>query len=240
MDVLNPGYIYQKFREVCLQVRVLNPAQFHSAPKLSRDAMLVTAGVKLELLKDIDRPLFFEKRFRGGTNRLGAINQFEANNKYLENFNSIEKCTSGVFSQVTSLYVGTMQKEITVGGYKWWTQITQSGTLPAPAVSAFDYFVAVVYPAEIHNIHNDLPLALEKIEVPLKWRSDYFNWFGLIVGSATEKLVETTLHLPLRKLEIVFQAWSKSYNTSTSSRIPAVEVIWSLNREEYNNAKTST
>ena len=51
------------------------------------------------------------------------------------------------------------------------------------------------YPPAIHDIHNDLPLAPEKIKIPTKWRSDYANSFGLNVGSTTEKLVETLLDM---------------------------------------------
>ena len=56
-DVFNLTDNFQKFREVCMQVHRLDPA-FYSAPNLSWDAMLITTGVKMELLQDIDRLLF--------------------------------------------------------------------------------------------------------------------------------------------------------------------------------------
>ena len=51
-----------------------------------------------------------------------------------------------------------------VGGYKWFTEITLSQTFSTPADSAFGYFVEVdlAYPAEVHNVHNDLPLVAER------------------------------------------------------------------------------
>ena len=194
-DVLILGDFFQKFREACMQVYNLDPAHFYSAPNLSCDAMLITTGVKLELLQDIDQLLFFEKGIRGGINGLGALRHFEANNKYLENFNPDEESTFGAFFDVTSLYAGTMQKEMPVGGYKWCTEITLSEILSTPADSAFGYFVEVdlAYAAEVHDVHNDLPLAPEKIKIPTEWRSDYAKSFGLNVGSSTEKLVETLL-----------------------------------------------
>ena len=39
-DVLFLGDIFQKFREVCMQVYHLDPSHFYSAPNLSSDAML--------------------------------------------------------------------------------------------------------------------------------------------------------------------------------------------------------
>ena len=67
-----------------MQVYKLDPAHFYSSPNLSWDAMLITTGVNLELLQDIDQLLFFEKGIRGGINGLGALRHFEASNKYLE------------------------------------------------------------------------------------------------------------------------------------------------------------
>ena len=157
--------------------------------------MLITTGVKLELLQDIDQLLCFEKGIRGGINGLGALRHFEANNKYLENFNSNEECTFGAFFDVTSLYAGTMQKEMPVGGYEWCTEVSLSEILATPADSPSGFFVEVdvEYPPAIHDVHNDLPLAPEKFKIPINWRSDYANSFGFNVGSAAEKLVETLL-----------------------------------------------
>ena len=106
---------FQKFREVCMQVRRLNPAHFYLAPNLSWDTMLITTSVKLALLQDIGQLLFFEKGIRGGINGLAALRLFKANNTHLEYFNSDKESNVGAFFDATSLYAGTMQKELTVG-----------------------------------------------------------------------------------------------------------------------------
>ena len=194
-DVLIFGDIFQKFREVCMQVYNFDPAHFYSAPKLSWDAMLITTGAKLELLQDIDQLLFFEKKIRGGINGLRALRRLEANKMYLENFNPKEESTFGDLFDVPSLYAGTMQKEMPVGGYKWCTEIILSENLSTFADSAFGYIVEVdlAYPAEVHDVQNILHLAPEKFKFPTEWSFDYANSFGLTVGSSTEKLVETML-----------------------------------------------
>ena len=127
-DVFLLADIFQKFRGVCMQVNKLDPAHFYSAPNLSWDAMLITIGVKLELLQDIDQLLFLEKGIRGGIKGLGALRHFEANNKFLGNFNSNQESTFGVFFDVTSLYAGTMQKEMEVGEYEWCTEVSLGNT----------------------------------------------------------------------------------------------------------------
>ena len=142
-DVFLLTDIFQKFREVCMQVYKLDPAHFCSAPNLSWDAILFTTGLKLELLQDIDQLLFFEKGIRGGINGLGALRHFEANNKYLENFNSNEESIFGAFFDVTSLYAGTMQKEMPVGGYEWCTDVNLWELLTTPADSHVGFFLEV-------------------------------------------------------------------------------------------------
>ena len=65
----------------------------YSAPNLSSDSMVITTGVKLDLLQD----QLFREKSSGGINGLRALRQFEANNKYLENFNPNEEFTLGAF-----------------------------------------------------------------------------------------------------------------------------------------------
>ena len=57
-----------------------------SAPGLAWQACLKMAGVKLEILTDIDMLLIAEKQISGGI--CHAIRRYdEANNKYIKNYN---------------------------------------------------------------------------------------------------------------------------------------------------------
>ena len=55
-----------------MQVQKLDAAHFNSAPKLNRDAMLTTSGVKLELLQDIDHLSSFEEGIWGWNKWAGS------------------------------------------------------------------------------------------------------------------------------------------------------------------------
>ena len=61
--------------------------------------------------------------------------------------------------------------------------------------SAFGCFVEVdiAYPTKIHDVDNDLPLALVKSKKRTEWRSGYNSSFGLNVEFSTEKLEKTLL-----------------------------------------------
>ena len=82
IDVFILADVFEKFRDVCMKVYQLDPADFYSASNFSWDAMLITPKVKIELFDDIDKLLFCEKAIRGGLNGVGSLRFFKADNKY--------------------------------------------------------------------------------------------------------------------------------------------------------------
>ena len=53
-DTLLLAYVFENFRNKCIEIYELNSAHFLSAPGLVWQACLKKAGVKSELLTDID------------------------------------------------------------------------------------------------------------------------------------------------------------------------------------------
>ena len=60
-DVLLLADAFEKFIKTCLNYYRLDPCHYFSSPGLSWDAMLKMAGIKLELISDVDMHLFIEK-----------------------------------------------------------------------------------------------------------------------------------------------------------------------------------
>ena len=58
--------VFERFTSESLKLYKLDPCHYISFPGLSWDAMLKMAGIKLELISDIDKHLFIAKRLRGG------------------------------------------------------------------------------------------------------------------------------------------------------------------------------
>ena len=158
--------------------------------------MLISTRVKLGLLQDIDMLLFFERGIRGGINGVGEPRHFTANNAHLDNdnFDQRQKTTFGAFYEVTSLYAGTMQKMIPLENYRWNTEITIEQILQTSENSSVGYFVEVdlKYPQYLHDLHNGLPLAPEKLIIRSSWLSPFAKSFG-IKPNKTRKLVEKLL-----------------------------------------------
>ena len=84
-DTLLLAYVFEDFRDGCINNYKLDPAHFLSAPRLGWQACLKKTGVKLELLIDNDMLMTFEKGIRGGM--CHAIYRYvKANIKYMKNY----------------------------------------------------------------------------------------------------------------------------------------------------------
>ena len=119
------------------------------------------------------------------------MRQFKANNKYMEDFDKCQPSVFRAFFDATSLYAGTIQQPLPGGNYKWRNDLTIVDLLNADCFGDVGYFVEVdlEYLPHLHDQHNDLPLAAEKLQTKTEWLSDYAKSFG-IPASRVAKLVE--------------------------------------------------
>ena len=84
-DTLLLAYVFEYFRNKCIEIYELDPAHFLSAPGLAWQACLKKTEVKLELLTGADMLLMIEKGIRGGI--CHAIHRYsKENNKYIKNY----------------------------------------------------------------------------------------------------------------------------------------------------------
>ena len=74
--------VFESFRSVCLGNYGLDPAHFYTAPGLAWKACIKKTGVNLELLRDPDMLLMFERGIRGGITQ--SVHKWAiANNPYM-------------------------------------------------------------------------------------------------------------------------------------------------------------
>ena len=160
-DVLLLADVFENFRNICLDNYKLDPAHYFTAPGLAWDACLKITGVELELLSDIDMLLMIEKGIRGGvsmiSNRYG-----KANNKYMgESFNEKEPSKYIQYLDANNLYGWAMSKPLPTHGFKW-MKVDELKTWELhPCILEVD----LEYPKNLHDLHNDYPLAPEQIMV---------------------------------------------------------------------------
>ena len=161
VDVLLLADVFENFRNICLKNYELDPAHYYTAPGLAWDAALKVTDVSLELLSDIDMLLMFEKGIRGGVSMIS--NRYaKANNKYMgDKFNSNEPSKYIQYLDANNLYGWAMSKPLPTHGFKWMKDNEFSVWEKTPCILEVD----LEYPKELHDLHNDYPLAPEQIEV---------------------------------------------------------------------------
>ena len=160
-DVLLLGDVFESFRNICIENYELDPAHYYTAPGLAWDAALKITDVKLELLSDIDMLLMAENGIRGGvsmvSNRYG-----KANNKYMGgSFDAKEPSKYITYLDANNLYGWAMSKPLPTHRFKWMNKYELEIWEKHSCILEVD----LEYPKSLHDLHNDYPLAPEKIKV---------------------------------------------------------------------------
>ena len=167
-DVVLLADIFENFRDVCLKNYKLDPAWYYTSPGLSWDALLKKTEIKLDLLSDINMILFVEAGIRGGvsmiSNRYG-----KANNKYVENYNSNEESKFITYLDANNLYGWGMSQKLPYKNFRWLDEAKLAKFDPTLINTEDDtgYILQVdlEYPKELHDVHNDYPLAPESFKI---------------------------------------------------------------------------
>ena len=160
-DVLLLADVFENFRNVCMENYKLDPAHYFTAPGLAWDACLKITDVELELLSDIDMLLMIEKGIRGGISMIS--NRYaKANNKYMgESFIDTMISKYIMYLDANNLYGWAMSKPLPTHGFKW----MKVDELETWELHSCILEVDLEYPKNLHDLHNDYPLAPEQIVV---------------------------------------------------------------------------
>ena len=175
-DVLLLADVFENFRDMSMENYSLDPCHFYTSPGLSWHAMLKMTGVCLELMTDIDQVLFIEKSIRGGVSQISE-RYAQANNPYLDEYDPSEPSSFIAYYDINNLYGYSMSQKLPIGYFQF---------LEQDEIDSFDiqsilkdgskgYFLEVdlEYPQDLHDRHNDYPLAPESKFVPNEKLSPY-------------------------------------------------------------------
>ena len=173
-DVLLLADVFEKFIDTCLKYYGLDPSHYFSAPALSWDAMLKITNIELEKISDIDKYLLIEKGLRRGISYI-AKRYAKANNKYLNDYDPKKPSTFISYLDMNNLYGWAMSEYLPYGCFKWLKNIDKCDIMSISDKSPIGYFLEVdlEYPKGLHELHNDFPLAPEKLAVSSDMLSKY-------------------------------------------------------------------
>ena len=168
-DVLLLADVFENFRNVCLKNYKLDPAWYFTSPGIAWDAALKMTGVELELLTDPDMLLMIEKGVRGGVSMISKRHG-KANNKYMkrssategrlgEEYDPSQPSKYITYLDANNLYGWAMSKPLPTGNFKWMKNTNNWRNRPCILE------VDLEYPEELHDLHNEYPLAPESLNV---------------------------------------------------------------------------
>ena len=162
IDVCGLADVFEKFRSVCLEKYELDPVYYYTAPGLSWDAMLKKTGITIELITDLEMYKFFEKGIRGGLS-VQKRRYAKANNKYMKDYDPNKKSLYLLDLDMNNLYGGAMLEKLPYKRYEWVDNLTEEDILNWKNDSiGYTLEVDLEYPKELHDMHDDYPLAPEK------------------------------------------------------------------------------
>ena len=130
--------------------------------------------IKLEKISDIDKYLFIEKGLRGEISCI-AKRYVKANNKYTNDDDPKKHSTFISYLEMNNLYGWAMSKYLPCGRFKWLKNIYKFDIMSINDKSSIGNFLEVdlKYPDKLYELHNDFPLASEKLAVFSKMLSKY-------------------------------------------------------------------
>ena len=182
----------------CLEYYELDPCYYFSSPALSWDAMLKMTEIELELISDIDMHLFIEKGMRGGISCI-AERHSKANNKYMQSYDLNEPSKFIVYLYANNLYGWVMSQYLPYSGFIWLNQkeidkfclnSIECNSIEENSSEGYILEVSLECLDELHELHNDYPLAPEKLESSNNMLSNYCsniaNEYGIKIGGVSK------------------------------------------------------
>ena len=210
-DVLLLSDVFENFRDVCISNYSLDPMFYYTAPGLAWDACLKITKVKLELFEDYEMLMMVEKGIRGGVSMI-STRYGKANNPYMKDYDPDQPTKYISYLDANNLYGWAMCKPLPTKGFRWMIKEELKDWKSMPCILEVD----LTYPEKLHDLHNDYPLAPErlivnKVEKLIPNLNDKKNY---VIHHETLKLY-LSLGLKLTKIHrgITFKesAWLKPY-----------------------------
>ncbi|TNC95731.1 MAG: hypothetical protein FD118_4177, partial [Rhodocyclaceae bacterium] len=175
-DVLLLADVFESFRKGCLENYRLDPAHYVSSPHLSWDAMLNMTNCQLQLLDDSEMFRILDNNLRGGISMI-TKRYARANNPRLGTLYDPTKPTSHImYWDANNLYGWAMSQTLPHSDFRWmdrgeFEHIDWLG-LSEDDLTGYIVECDLDYPANLHQDHNDYPLAPEKVSIQVEMLSD--------------------------------------------------------------------
>ena len=164
IDVCLLAAVFENFRKMAISEFKLDPCHFFSAPGLSWNAMLKKSRVVLDLITDVDMLLMLEKGIRGGITSCSK-RYAKANNPRLPDYNPSQTSNYIAYLDVNNLYGYALSQDLPISDFEWVKKPIDDILQQKDANFGYIVEVDLIYPEEIHDDHNDYPLAPDTMTI---------------------------------------------------------------------------
>ncbi len=159
-DVLLLADIMSEFRRVCKRVYGLDALHYYTAPGLAWDAMLKYTKIELDLISDPNMYQMIEKGIRGGISTI-MKRYTKANNKHTKGYDKDKMSIYIPYLDANNLYGWAMSKPLPYKNFCWMSEDELGNWQSKPCILEVD----LEYPKELHDLHNEYPLAPEQLQI---------------------------------------------------------------------------
>ena len=202
--------------------------------------MLNMTKEELELIPDHDIYIFVEKGTRGGVSYIS--NRYsKSNNKYLRTYDPKQESKHIIYLDTNNLYGYAMYKFLPTSGFKWiapkeFDLNKYNSNISKGCVLEVDR----EYPKELQELHNDYPLAADKIEIKREMLSHYqlkvADLYNIPIGNV-KKLVPNFFD---KEKEVIYyenlQLYSR-WGLKLKKHISCIRTQWLKQYDEFNTHK---
>ena len=117
-------------------------------------------------ISDIDNYLFIEKGLRGGISYITKT-YAKTNNKYMNGYDPRKTSTFISYLDMNNLYGWAMSEYLSHERFKWLKNVDEFDVMSINETGLIGYLweVNLKYSHKLHELHNDYPLAPEKLAV---------------------------------------------------------------------------
>ena len=178
-DVFLLADVFEEFRNLCMKNDNLDPCCYITLPSFSWDSMLKRTKVELENISDEDMYMLLEEGIRGGVSYI-SHRYAKANNKYMKSYDSSKESSYITYVDANNLYGWSMVQSLPHKDFQW-KKIDDINKINSMSQKDRDTYllnylsndgtkgeileVDLDYPRELHDLHNEYPLAPENMTV---------------------------------------------------------------------------
>ena len=165
VDVLLLVCVFKTFRTESINYFELAPAHYISTLGYIWDAMLRFTDVNLKLMSGIEKYQLIESKIRGDTSMI-CQGYAEAKNKFFKSYDANKLTSYSTYLEAKNSYGHSMIELLPTEILDWFNPKDfnlDNYSIDSPIRHLLE--VDLDYPDELHDLHNDYPLADRKLKV---------------------------------------------------------------------------